>query len=156
MKIAQSERQRNPRLHRAAILTTLTWSTNGKGKERGVLEDWTRMFAPNWTEIALDAHLGRTALRVLLFSATHLGADNVIQCTQKQLAEALRVSQPAVSQVMRGLVEQGLILRSGQTYWLNSRLVAKQALSEVVHIRHEEAQYLRALEAALLEETGRT
>lgn len=109
------------------------------------------MFTPNWAEIAQDRELGRTALRVLLLSATQLGADNIIQYTQKQMANALGVSQAAISQAMLGLVSQGLILRSKHTYWLNSRLVAKQPLSEVIHMRHEEAQYLRALEAILNE-----
>lgn len=143
--------RRKHRWHRAATLTTLTWKS-GQGHERGVLKDWTRMFEPNWQAIAQDISLGKTALRILMLSATVLGKDHIIQLTQKQMAELLGVTPAAIHQAMRGLIREGLVFQNGHTYWLNSRLVAKESPEALAAVRRDEIAWMRAVEEEWQEE----
>lgn len=144
-KIVDTTKKHKPSLFRAATLTTLRWVRQGVGKDRGLLEDWTRMFEPNWEAVAQEQSLGRTELRLLLLVSTHLGAENRILLSQRDIATRLGITPSVVSRAMQVLVQGGLIFQDGQRYWLNSRLVARQNIGDVLRLREVELAELRAL-----------
>lgn len=118
-----------------------------RGKEACVVDDWIRMFRPNWREVALDNTLGRTELRVLLLSAVSLGQNNKILLSQREMAAQLAVTAQSVNRAMRVLVAGGLILQDGHQYHLNSRLAAEQTIPDLFILRKQEARALRELDA---------
>lgn len=145
-KIPGREKKHKSYLFRAATLTTLRWLRQGAGKDRACLESWTRMFEPNWEAIAEEQALGRTELRILLLATAHLGADNKLMLSQRDMATKLGITPSVISRAMQVLVRGGLVFQDGQRYWLNSRLVARQSVGGVIRLREVELAELRALE----------
>ena len=139
----------------AARLTTMT-HTRRRGKDILSLKDWVRMFKPNWQEIATDAELGRTELRVLIWCSTVVGQDQRIRYTQKEIAGILRVRPSVINRAFQLLVSKGLLLQTGRQFALNSRLATDQpTLTELVVLRREEAKALRQIEDTYTEEHAR-
>ena len=117
-----------------------------------MLEDWTRIFEPNWQQLCMRGGLRGLELRLLVFCATILGKDNILQLSQKVIAERLEVTPGAISRAMRALVRGGLIFQDGHTYRLNSRLSAKGEMAGIIRLRHEESKRLTACERAWMAE----
>ena len=139
----------------AARLTTMT-HTRRRGKDMLSLKDWVRMFKPNWREIATDAELGRTELRILIFCSTVVGDDQRIRYTQKEIAGVLHVRPSVINRAFQLLVSKGLLLQTGRQFALNSRLATDQpTLTELVVLRREEVKALREVEATYTEEHAR-
>ena len=133
-----------------ALLDTVRWKDG-----HPYLEDWTRMFTPNWDAIATDPTLGKTELRLLLLCATHTTRDNHITLAQREMAQRLKIGASAVSRGIRALVDGGFLLQDGHLLQINSRLVTDQKVGDVVKLRREEVERLKALEAELLERAVR-
>lgn len=113
-------------------------------------EDWTRMFKPNLHDIAVEAHLGKTDMRVLLLCASHATPDNRITLAQRDIGELLHINPSAVSKAVKTLVGLGFLLQTGHTLHLNSR-VGTDAKDDraILRLRRREVPQLQALDAQL-------
>jgi hypothetical protein len=85
---------------------------------------WMQVNQDALAEIAADPDMGTEAFRVFLYLNARLDFENLIQVPQKEMSEALRMKQPAISRAIRLLTGKQILLKGPKvggsgTYRLN-------------------------------------
>jgi hypothetical protein len=85
---------------------------------------WMQVNQDALAEIAADPDMGTEAFRVFLYLNARLDFENLIQVPQKEMSEALRMKQPAISRAIRLLTSKQILLKGPKvggsgTYRLN-------------------------------------
>jgi hypothetical protein len=113
---------------------------------------WMQINQDALAEIAADPDMGLEAWRVFAYLNSRLDFENLIVVPQREISEALRMKQPAVSRAIRLLTNKQIILRGPKigpvgSYRLNPHYGWKGKVQNLTKARQER---LRAVAA----ETG--
>lgn len=116
-----------------------------------LLKSFLRLRRINWNEVFLE-NLNLSQIGVLLTLveySNHYGNKNIIM---SQLSEMCKITRPALTQIINGLEQDGLVKRVTST--LNRREVYVQATPKGEQIAHSEKKMIISFFNQVVEEMG--
>lgn len=118
-----------------------------KPRKNSLGVNWVAMYQTALEWLA-TANLQNQEYRVLMYLMSKLDFENYLRITQKSVAEALKMKQPAVSRAIKGLLDHDVIITGPQsgtakTYRLNPRMAYKGKNPKSAIIEYDELRKQR-------------
>ena len=96
------------------------------GKARiPIMNNYVLLFYNAFDKMIDEYSLSRTEIRTMLKIMEYMRFGNLIQLSQKKMAEDLKIDRPFVSRIMKRLKNCGLLIDDGGNLYLNPQIIAK-------------------------------
>lgn len=77
--------------------------------KRYLKDDYARHFSSEMLGLAIDRDLSGNDLRVLLAILANLGFENIVNISQQELSDQLKINRPSVAKSLRKLISKGYL-----------------------------------------------
>ena len=77
--------------------------------KRYLKDDYARHFSSEMLGLAIDRDLSGNDLRVLLAILANLGFENIVNISQQELSDQLKINRPSVAKSLKKLISKGYL-----------------------------------------------
>ena len=77
--------------------------------KRYLKDDYARHFSSEMLGLAIDRDLSGNDLRVLLAILANLGFENIVNISQQELSDQLKINRPSVAKALKKLISKGYL-----------------------------------------------
>lgn len=109
--------------------------------KRYLKDDYARHFSSEMLGLAIDKDLSGNDLRVLLAILANLGFENIVNVSQQELSDQLKINRPAVAKSLRKLISKGYLeivdtIGRRNVYMFNPSVAFKSRAKNLKELKH--------------------
>ena len=109
--------------------------------KRYLKNDYARHFSSEMLGLAVDRDLSGNDLRVLLAILANLGFENIVNISQQELSDQLKINRPAVAKSLKKLTSKGYIevidnIGRRNIYMFNPSVAFKSRAKNLKELKH--------------------
>ena len=109
--------------------------------KRYLKDDYARHFSTEMLGLAVDRDLSGNDLRVLLAILANLGFENIVNISQQELSDQLKINRPAVAKSLKKLISKGYLevvdtIGRRNVYMFNPSVAFKSRAKNLKQLKH--------------------
>ena len=109
--------------------------------KRYLKDDYARHFSSEMLGLAIDRDLSGNDLRVLLAILANLGFENIVNVSQQELSDQLKINRPAVGKSLKKLISKGYLevvdtIGRRNVYMFNPSVAFKSRAKNLKQLKH--------------------